>query len=103
MAVPADRVVLTSAMLTLGSTVAASVAPKEVGGNGSLPSPKLLIGTSLAFIGLSMLADFAPHFAGPLSGAIAVTALTYYGIPLADNWMNGKHNSVGGTKKNARR
>lgn len=95
MSVPTDKIVFTSAMLTLGSTTAASLLPEQYGGQGSLPSARMLIGTSLSFIGLSMLGDFAPKIAGPLSASVAVTALTYWGIPILDNWMNNKHNPVG--------
>lgn len=91
----ADNTVLTCAMLTLGSTTAAHVLPTDVGGQGELPPARLLIGTSLTFIGLSMLAPLAPKLAVPLSALIAVTALTYYGIPIADNAFNGAHNSIG--------
>jgi hypothetical protein len=95
MAIPADKVVLTSAIVTLGSTTAASLLPKDIGGQGSLPAPKLLFGTALTFMGLSFTADFAPQVAKPLAAAIAITALTYYGMPVMDNWFNGKHNAVG--------
>jgi len=88
MAVSTDKIVLNSALLTLGSTVSASALPKKYGGNGSLPHPNLLIGTGLTFLGLSILGDFAPEVAGPLAGAIAITALTYYGIPVLDNYFN---------------
>lgn len=81
----ADRVVLTSAIVTLGSTVSASVAPASLGGHGQFPHPRLLIGTALSFFGLSVLADIAPGIAAPLSAAVAITALTYYGIPILDN------------------
>lgn len=95
MPVPADRVVFTSAVVTVGSTVAASMLPTDVGGKGQLPAARLLIGTSLTFMGLSVLSDFAPRLAGPLSASIAITALTYYGIPVADNYFNKKHNVFG--------
>lgn len=95
MAVPTDKIVLTSAIITLGSTTAATVLPKEYGGKSELPRPRLLVGTALTYMGLSMAADFAPGIVGPLSAAIAVTALTYYGVPVLDNWFNGKHNPVG--------
>jgi len=95
MSVPADRIVLTSAIITIGSTTAVSLLPKDVGGKGELPSPKLLFGSALTFMGLSFAADFAPQIAGPLAASIAITALTYYGIPILDNWFNGKHNVVG--------
>jgi hypothetical protein len=95
MTVPADKVVLTSAILTLGSTVAASTLPEQYGGEGKLPEAKMLIGSSLTFMGLSMAADFAPAVVSPLSMAIAFTALTYYGIPILDNWLGGGSSKVG--------
>lgn len=91
----ADKVVLNSAIVTMGSTMAASVLPESYGGQGGLPSPRLLVGGGLTFVGLSILGDIVPAVARPLSAAIAVTALMYYGIPIADNYMNGKHNPVG--------
>lgn len=81
-----DRVVLTSMMVTVGSTVAASAAPAKFGGKGELPSPRLLIGTGLTYFGLSILADVAPGIASPLAAAIAITALTYYGIPVLNSY-----------------
>lgn len=94
MAVPADKIVLASALVTFTSTVAAEMLPPSVGGKGELPPPKLLFGTGLTFAGLSMAADIAPSFIGPLAAAIGMTALTWYGMPLIDNWFNHKHNVV---------
>ena len=82
----ADKTVLTSMMVTVGSTVAFSVTPESLGGRGDLPAPLLLIGTGLTFFGLSILADAAPTVAAPLSVAIALMALTYYGIPLVNRY-----------------
>lgn len=101
MSTPADKVVLNCAVLTLGSTVAANVLPKGQGGQGKLPGARLLVGTSLTFIGLSMMADFAPNLASPLAILVATTAVVYYGIPVADNYFGHGHNPVGfkkGTK-----
>lgn len=89
MALPADKVVLTSALVTFGSTIAASTAPEKWGGKGEFPQPRLLLGSALAFFGMSILADLAPGIAGPLSAAMAITALTYYGIPILDAAFNG--------------
>lgn len=94
-----DKIILSSMMVTLSSTMAANVLPDKYGGKGQLPSPRLLIGTGLTYFGLSILGDVAPEVAGPLAAAIAVTALTYYGIPLMDNWFTGAHNPVGGKTK----
>lgn len=82
-----DRVILNSMLVTVASTVAASAAPKDRGGRGELPSPRLLIGTGLTYFGLGILSDAAPGIAGPLSVAIAVTAVTYYGVPILDSYM----------------
>ena len=82
-----DRVVLYSAMLTLGSTVGKSMLPSKYGGQSGLPSPRLLFGSALTFTGLAILADFKPELANPLSAAIAVTAVTWYGLPLMEQYM----------------
>lgn len=95
MSAPADKVVLSCAIITLGSTVTASILPTSAGGQGKLPTPRLLIGTSLTFIGLSMAADFAPNLASPLAIVLATTAAIYYGIPVADNYFTGAKNPVG--------
>lgn len=83
-----DRVILTSMLVTVGSTVAFSAAPSKLGGKGELPAPRLLIGTGLTFFGLSILGDVAPGIAGPLAMAVALTAVTYYGIPVMDKYFN---------------
>lgn len=82
-----DKVILSSMMVTLSSTMAASVLPERYGGQGELPSPRLLIGTGVTYFGLSILGDFAPAVAGPLAAAVAITALTYYGVPMMDAWF----------------
>lgn len=90
MAVNADRIVATSAVLTLLSTTAASLLPVDQGGKGELPPLRLLFGTALTFTGLSVMADFAPSVAKGLSLCILMTALTAYGIPLLDQWAGPK-------------
>ena len=87
MGVPSDRVVLSSAIVTIGSTTAASVLPESMGGRGELPKPRMLIGGVIAFAGLSMLSDAAPGVAGPLAIAMAFTAMTYYGVPMLEAWF----------------
>lgn len=87
-----DKVVLTSAMVTLGSTVGASMLPSKYGGKGELPTPRLLFGTAIAFTGLSILADFRPELGGPLAFAVAVTAATYYGFPLLERYFSPTNN-----------
>ena len=84
-----DKTVLMCSTLTLGSTLANSMLPKVMGGKGELPSARLLIGSSLAFMGLSILGSGAPKIATGLSITMATTAMMYYGIPLADAWFNG--------------
>lgn len=83
-----ENVVLTSAMVTLGSTVGTSVLPTEMGGQGKLPTPRLLIGTGLTFIGLSIITDIAPAIGVPLCACVALTALIWYGIPILDKYSN---------------
>jgi hypothetical protein len=85
--VNADRIILNSMMVTIGSTIAASAAPEDKGGHGELPSPRLLIGTGLTYFGLGILADAAPGIAAPLAVAIAVTAVTYYGVPVINSYL----------------
>ncbi len=70
--------------------------PTDKGGHGQLPSTQLLIGTGLAYFGLSILADVAPSVAKPLAACIAVTAVTYRGIPVADKYF-GSDNAVAAT------
>lgn len=91
----ADKAVLTSMLVTLTSTTAASAMPTKYGGRGELPSTRLLFGTGLTFFGLSVMADIAPSIAGPLAACVAITALTYYGFPLIDNVFNEAHSPVG--------
>lgn len=91
----ADKVILSSMMVTLSSTMAANVLPEKYGGKGELPSSRLLIGTGITYFGLSILGDLVPSIASPLAAAIAITALTYYGIPMLDNWFTGTHEKTG--------
>lgn len=83
-----DKIILMSSTVTLASTLAHSMLPDEYGGKGELPSARLLIGSSMAFIGLSILGAGAPRLATGLSITMAVTAATYYGIPLANGFFN---------------
>lgn len=85
-----DKAILSSMMVTLASTTAATVLPDKYGGQGSLPAPRVLLGTGLTYFGLSIIGDVAPGIAKPFALAIAVTALTYYGIPVLDNWINDR-------------
>src|SRR4051812_23664258 len=84
-----DKIIMNSTIVTIGSTVAASALPTQYGGKGELPSPRLLAGGGLTFLGLSILGDIVPGLAGPIAAALALTALTYYTIPLADLYFTG--------------
>lgn len=93
-----DKAILSSALVTLTSTTAASFMPTKYGGKGSIPEPRLLVATGLTFFGLSMLNDAAPAIAGPLALGIAFTAFTYYGLPMLDNYfVQGKAKDPVGT------
>lgn len=85
----ADHVIFPATMVTLGSTVMGHMAPATIGGKGELPPFRQLLGTSFTFMGLSILGQFAPGLAGPLSIALSVTAFLYYGLPLLDNFTQG--------------
>src|SRR3954462_10358828 len=91
-----DTTILGCAILTIGSTFAVSILPEDVGGHGGLPAPRLLFGSVLTFAGLSFLGAFAPELATGISVGIALTAVTWYGIPIGDNLFNNHHNPVGG-------
>lgn len=84
----ADRAVFTSMIVTLGSTVAYDLTPVHAGGGGHLPSPRLLIGAGLTFTSLSIMADLAPELAKAFAATIAITALVFYGVPVADHYFN---------------
>jgi hypothetical protein len=91
-----DKVVLMSSTVTLASTLAATMLPKGLGGKGQFPSARLLVGSSMAFMGLSILGMGAPRLATGLSITMATTAMMYYGIPLADNFFNPSHHNATG-------
>jgi hypothetical protein len=90
MAVTTDKVILNSMLVTVASTISASLAPERMGGKGEFPPPRLLIGTGLAYMGLGILGDIAPGVAKPLAITMAVTALTYYGLPVLDKAFTDK-------------
>jgi hypothetical protein len=83
-----DRVILASSVITLGSTLAHSMLPEKVGGKGELPSARLLIGSAMAFTGLSILGMGAPRIASALAITMGTTAAIFYGVPIADNFFN---------------
>jgi hypothetical protein len=91
-----DTTIFGCAILTVGSTFAASILPADIGGQGGLPAPRIFFGSVLTFAGLSFLGAFAPAIAKGLAVGIALTAVTWYGVPLADNLFNSHHNPVGG-------
>lgn len=88
MSVPADKVVVTAGTITLLSTTAHHILPGNMGGLGELPPTRLLFGTALAFMGISMLADPAPDVAKGLSLIIMYTALAQYGIPMLTTYLD---------------
>jgi hypothetical protein len=90
MPAPADKIILSSMFLTLGSTTAASMLPESMGGNGELPKPRMLIAGALTFSALSMLSDFAPGLAGPLALVIGLSAAAYYAVPILDKTFTDK-------------
>lgn len=90
MAVDTDKVILNSALITLASTVSASLAPEKLGGKGEFPAPRLLIGTGLTYMGLGILGDIAPQVGRSLAIVLAVTALTYYAVPILDKAFTDK-------------
>lgn len=90
-----DSGILTAGLITLGSTTAASVLPASMGGKGELPAVQLLIGTSLAFFGISALNEVAPAIANPLAAAVAITAFIYYGGPMIQNYLGTKTVTTG--------
>lgn len=83
-----DKAVMTSAIVTLTSTTAGNFLPSTMGGKGQLPPARQLFGTAIAFMGLSILADVAPPVGVGLAACIAFTALTYYGVPIADKYFS---------------
>jgi hypothetical protein len=85
-----DNAVMTSAIVTISSTMAASILPDSLGGKGQLPPVRLMIGTGLTFFGLSILTDIEPSIGVPLAACIAFTAVTWYGIPVLEKVMQEK-------------
>lgn len=84
----ADSLIFASAVVTAGSTFGRTMLPKESGGKGTMPSPRLLIGTAVAFTALSLLAPFAPNFAGMWALLILTVSLLDNGAPLLDKFLN---------------
>ena len=82
-----DKAIATCAFITLGSTFGSSVAPKENCGSGELPSFKLLLGTSLTFLSLSVMDNFIPKVATLLSASMALTATMYFAVPVINCYL----------------
>jgi hypothetical protein len=82
-----DHAILMAGLVTAGSTVGSAVLPIDKGGRDIGITPRLLIGTGLTFTALSVLGEFAPGVAVPLSVTIAITALMWYGIPVLEATM----------------
>lgn len=92
----ADKAILTAGIVTAGSVIGSTVIHptddhgQPLRGHSASLTPRLLIGTGLAFTGLSILGQFAPGIAVPLSITVAVTALMWYGIPVLETAMKEK-------------
>lgn len=86
----ATGLVLTSALVTAGSTVGRQMLPAELGGKASMPGARMLIGTAVAFTALSMLATFAPNFAGAWALLIMTIAILDNGAPILNKFLNAK-------------
>jgi hypothetical protein len=82
-----DHAILMAGLVTAGSTVGSAVLPIDKGGKDIGITPRLLIGTGLTFTALSVLGEFAPGVAVPLSVTVAITALMWYGIPVLEATM----------------
>jgi hypothetical protein len=82
-----DHAILMAGLVTAGSTVGSAVLPIDKGGRDIGITPRLLIGTGLTFTALSVLGEFAPGVAVPLSVTVAITALMWYGIPVLEATM----------------
>lgn len=80
----ADQLIITSAIITAGSTVAGELLPKRKGDKGNLPSPRILIGTAIAFTILSMLATWAPNLAGAWALLILAVSLLHNAAPIVN-------------------
>lgn len=86
----ANSLILTGAFVTAGSTAARFMLPRSEGGRGQLPPVRSVIGTAVAFTALSMLAPFAPNFAGAWAILIMTVATLNNGAPLLDKFLQEK-------------
>lgn len=94
MAISPDKAVFYSAVITLSSTTAVAVLPGKYGGRGELPTARMLIGTSISFMALGIIADIAPGVGVPLAMSVAVTAFMYYGVPVMENYFTPAANKT---------
>lgn len=83
----ANSLILTSAFVTAGSTMARSMLPESQGGRAELPAPRIVIGTAVAFTALAMMAPFAPNFAGMWALLMMVVSLLDNGAPLLNSFL----------------
>lgn len=83
----ANSLILSSALVTTGSTFARYLLPKSEGGKGQLPLARSVIGTMVAFTALSIFAPFAPNFAGMWALLIMVVSLLNNGAPLLNKYL----------------
>lgn len=88
MSMAPDKAIFTSSLVTLSCTMAGTMLPDDLGGKGELPTAKLLFGSAITFMGLSIIGDIAPPVGVGLAATIAITALTHYGVPIADAYSN---------------
>lgn len=86
----ADTVILTSAIVTAGSTFGRQMLPKDMGGKGALPSARTVIGTAVAFTALSLVAPFAPNFAAMWALLLMTIAFLDTGAPLLEKYLNAR-------------
>lgn len=86
----ANSLILTSAIVTAGSSFGRTMLPEDLGGKGELPSARQVIGTMVAFTALAMFAPFAPNFAGAWALLIMVVALLDNGAPLLNKFLTAK-------------
>lgn len=88
-----DTLILSSAIITMGSTVASSMLPRKVNRSpngmecvaGDLPSFRMLSGQVLLYAGLGVVAQASSKLAGGFALAIGATAFTYYALPILDD------------------
>ncbi|HVI79881.1 MAG TPA: hypothetical protein VM715_17295 [Candidatus Acidoferrum sp.] len=83
----ADSVIIPCTLVTAGVMIAYEFAPKSVGGQGEFPPAKLLLGLGVTTMGLAMMGQFAPGVAKMLAVTVAVSAVMYRGVPIAEKYF----------------